>query len=102
MSESRLATQYMVSLPFQLSRQSLVKKRPSHCETPGRDLLRQLIKKREDNKRHKDESLHRLHENCHNAQLEVSDFNDDDAEKICEQVFNHAKQAPDSKQEVHR
>ena len=66
-------------------------------------MLRKLIAKREETRRHKEESLERLHHKCHNAQLEVNDFNDEDAEKICEVIFNHSKKSPDkSKQEIQR
>ena len=91
------------NIPFYPTKPTFVKKRPSHCETPGRDMLRKLIAQREETRRQKEESLERLHQNCHNAQLEVNDFNEEDAEKICEVIFNHSKKKPDlSKQEIHK
>ena len=94
--------QAMMTLPFKLSKPHLMKSRPSHCDTPGRDLLRQLIAKREQTKKEKENSLERLHNNCHNAQLEVNDFNEEDADKICEQVFNHVLNPDTSKEEKQR
>jgi len=50
-----------MTLPFKLSMPLMMKQRPSHCETPGRDLLRHLIAKREEVQREKQSSLERLH-----------------------------------------